>query len=59
MNESLDTLSLYEVNEKYVLPKHQLYQIDETASFQEQIGQYCGQTIILIEVSEVNKNVNI
>ena len=50
VNESLDTLSLYEVNEKYVLPKHQLYQIDETASFQEQIGQYCGQTIILIFV---------
>jgi hypothetical protein len=50
VNESLDTLRLYEGNEKYVLPKYQLYQIDETASFYEQLGQYCGQTIFLILV---------
>ena len=50
VNESLDTLRLYEGNEEYVLPKYRLYQIDETAPFQEQIGQYCGQTIFLILV---------
>ena len=48
INESLDTLWLYEKNEEFVLPKYNLYQIDKNAPFLEQVGQYCYQSIILI-----------
>ena len=48
INESLDTLRLYEKTEDYVLTKHSLYQIDSNAPILEQIGQYCGQTILLL-----------
>lgn len=47
INESLDTLRLYEKDEEYVLPEYHLYQIDSNASIPEQIGQFCGQTIVL------------
>ena len=50
INESLDTLRLWETNEEYVLPKYQLYHIDRDASFSEQIAEYCYLTIILIIV---------
>mgnify|MGYP007102023392 CR=1 FL=1 len=47
VNESLDTLRLYERSERYILPKYKLYHIDGNAPFFEQIGQYCYQTILL------------
>lgn len=47
VNESLDTLRLYERSEEFILPKYQLYHIDSNAPFPEQIGQYCSQTILL------------
>jgi hypothetical protein len=47
VNESLDTLRIYERSEEYILPKYQLYHIDSNAPFLEQIGQYCSQTILL------------
>ena len=50
INESLDTLRLWERNEEHVLPKFQLYHIDRDASFPEQIAEYCYLTIILIIV---------
>ena len=48
VNESLDTLRLYEGNEEYILPRYHLYQIDENASFMEKVGQYSYQTFLLI-----------
>ena len=48
VNESLDTLRLYEGNEEYILPRYHLYQIDENASFMEKVGQYSYQTLLLI-----------
>ena len=54
INESLDTLWLYEKNEKFVLPKYHLYHIDKDAPLLEQIGQYCGQTELLIVIFIVN-----
>ena len=47
VNESLDTLRLYERSEECILPKYHLYHIDGNAPFLEQIGQYCYQTILL------------
>lgn len=48
INESLDTLWLYEKNEEFVLPKYHLYQIDKNAPFLVQVGQYCYQSIFLV-----------
>ncbi len=48
VNESLDTLRLYEGNEEYILPRYHLYQIDENASLMEKVGQYSYQTFLLI-----------
>ena len=48
VNESLDTLRLYEGNEEYILPRYHRYQIDENASFMEKVGQYSYQTFLLI-----------
>ncbi|MBR5688170.1 MAG: hypothetical protein IKX36_09445 [Prevotella sp.] len=50
INESLDTIRLWDGNDEFVLPKCQLYNIDKNASVLEQIGQYCSQSIILIFV---------
>lgn len=55
VNESLDTLRLYEGSEDYVLPKYRLYHIDSNAPFFEQIGQYCYQSFILCIVFIVTK----
>ena len=48
INESLDTLRLYEEDEEFVLPRYYLYQIDNNAPFLEQVGQYCYQSILLV-----------
>lgn len=38
INESLDTLRLYEGGRKYVLPEYRFFHIDKSASVPEQIG---------------------
>jgi hypothetical protein len=48
INESLDTLRLYEEDEEFVLPRYYLYQIDNNAPFLEQVGQYCYQSFLLV-----------
>ena len=48
INESLDTLILYEGNEKFVLPQWHLYSVDRNAPLGQQIGEYCYQSILLV-----------
>lgn len=50
INESLDTLWLYEGRRKYVLPEYRFFHIDKSASVPEQIGFYIYMCFLFLIV---------